>query len=246
MGAGDSKEKCLERADSWMKYCDTPVIATYVPGGVSSNWQNDWIMHDSHGGRMFEESEDALNHINPDSLNPHGPVKPGFSEFKSMAPKSPDYHDSPEYRKSLHLQGEEKEAMLASLRARLGMSGAASGVNKDVKQHGGVETGAMAGEAASSSSSSSSSSSDNGYADAESSSSSYSYSSSSATYEQPTTAPYVETTTPPYETTTTYETTTAYEAPTTTYEAPTEAPYEEPPSYTEPSVRDHPAKRLRT
>ena len=246
MGAGDSKEKCLERADSWMKYCDTPVIATYVPGGVSSNWQNDWIMHDSHGGRMFEESEDALNHINPDSLNPHGPVKPGFSEFKSMAPKSPDYHDSPEYRKSLHLQGEEKEAMLASLRARLGMSGAASGVNKDVKQHAGVETGAMAGEAASSSSSSSSSSSDNGYAYAESSSSSYSYSSSSATYEQPTTAAYVETTTTPYETTTTYETTTAYEAPTTTYEAATEAPYEEPPSYTEPSVRDHPAKRLRT
>merc|ERR1711936_567450 len=237
MGAGDSKEKCLERADSWMKYCDTPVIATYVPGGVSSNWQNDWIMHDSHGGRMFEESEDALNHINPDSLNPHGPVKPGFSEFKSMAPKSPDYHDSPEYRKSLHLQGEEKEAMLASLRARLGMSGAASGVNKDVKQHGGVETGAMAGEAASSSSSSSSSS-DNGYAYAESSSSSYSYSSSSATYEQPTPAPYVETTTTPYETTTTYETTTAYEAPTTTYEAATEAPYEEPPSYTEPSDGD--------
>merc|ERR1719290_468006 len=147
-GAGNSKENCLARAQSWMKYCDTPVIATYVPEGVSSNWEKDWIMHDSHGGRMFEESEDALNHINPDSLNPHGPVNPGFSEFKSMAPKSPDYHDSPEYRKSLHLQGEEKEAMLASLRARLGMSGAAAGVSKDVKHHQGVETGSAGGEAA--------------------------------------------------------------------------------------------------
>merc|ERR1719348_1892350 len=102
---------------------------------------------------MFEESADALNKINPDSLNPHAPVNPKEynSEYKSMAPKSPDYHDSPEYRKSLHLQGEEKEALLASLRARLGMSGAAAGVSKDVKQHQGVDTGsggAAGGEAA--------------------------------------------------------------------------------------------------
>jgi len=247
-GAGNSKENCLARAQSWMKYCDTPVIATYVPEGVSSNWEKDWIMHDSHGGRMFEESEDALNHINPDSLNPHGPVNPGFSEFKSMAPKSPDYHDSPEYRKSLHLQGEEKEAMLASLRARLGMSGAAAGVSKDVKHHQGVETGSAGGEAApaaggeaaggeaaggeaAASGGEAMEKSEDGYAYAAAESSSYSYSSSSsATYEEPTTTPYEETTT--------YESTTTYEAPTTTYEAPTEAPteapYDEPPSYTEP------------
>merc|ERR1739838_1127676 len=219
---------------------DTPVIATYVPEGVSSNWQTDWIMHDSHGGRMFEESEDALNHINPDSLNPHAPVNPSEykSEFKSMAPKSPDYHDSPEYRKSLHLQGEEKEAMLASLRARLGMSGAAAGVSKDVKQHQGVDTGAagggaMAGAAGGESSMASMAKAEDGYAYAASASSSYSYSSSSS-------ATYEETTTTPYEApTTTYEApTTTYEAPTTAYEAPTEAPYDEPPSYTEPRDGD--------
>jgi hypothetical protein len=133
-----------------MKFCDTPVIATYVPDGVSSNWKNDWIMHDSHGGRMFEETEDALNHINPDSLTPHAPVNPSEykSEFKSMAPKSPDYHDSPEYRKSLHLQGEEKEVLLSKLRARLGMAGAAGAVSPDVQQHQGVDTGPAGGDKA--------------------------------------------------------------------------------------------------
>merc|ERR1711970_1220258 len=69
-------------------------------------------MHDSHGGRMFEESEAAVNNINPDSLNPHSPINPSHypSEYKSQAAKTPDYHDSPEYRKSLHLEGAEKEA----------------------------------------------------------------------------------------------------------------------------------------
>merc|ERR1739838_1117314 len=131
------------------------------------------------------------------------------------------------YRKSLHLQGEEKEAMLASLRARLGMSGAAAGVSKDVKQHQGVDTGAAGAE----SSMASMAKAEDGYAYAASASSSYSYS-SSATYE--------ETTTTPYEApTTTYEApTTTYEAPTTAYEAPTEAPYDEPPSYTEPQDGD--------
>ena len=126
-----------------MKYCDTPVIATYVPDGLSSTWQADWIMHDSHGGRMFEETESAMNHINPDSLSPHGPINPSEykSEFKSMEPKSPDYHDSPEYRKSLHLQGEERAALLGALRARLGMAAAAATVSEDVLQHRGVETG---------------------------------------------------------------------------------------------------------
>merc|ERR1712050_518307 len=120
--------------------------------------------------------------------------------------------------------------MLASLRARLGMSGAATGVSKDVKQHQGVDTGAAGGE--------SMAKAEDGYAYAASASSSYSYSSSSsATYEEPTTTPYETTTT--YESTTTYEApTTTYEAPTTTYEAPTEAPYDEPPSYTEPQDGD--------
>merc|ERR1711970_1221426 len=144
-GSGQNQAACLARAQWWMKFCDTPVIATHIPSGVSSTWHNDWIMHDSHGGRMFEESEDAKNNINPDSLNPHGPVKASPSEFKSQADKTPDYHDSPEYRKSLHLQGEEKEQLLSQLRSRLGMSQAAGQVSQDVQHHGGVDTGSMNG-----------------------------------------------------------------------------------------------------
>jgi len=141
-GSGTNADKCMGRAEWWMKYCDTPVIATYVPDGLSSGWNNDWIMHDSHGGRMFEENEKAANNINPDSLNPMAAVNPNHypSEYKSQAAKSPDYHDSPEYRKSLHLEGAEKEAILKSLRERLGMSGSAGSVSKDVLQHQGVET----------------------------------------------------------------------------------------------------------
>merc|ERR1711971_1338689 len=119
-----------------------------------------------------------------------------------------------------------------------GMSGAAAGVSKDVKQHQGVDTGAaggsaMAGTAGAESSMSSMAKAEDGYAYAASASSSYSYSSSSS-------ATYEETTTTPYEApTTTYEApTTTYEAPTTAYEAPTEAPYDEPPSYTEPQDGD--------
>merc|ERR1739846_112451 len=90
----------------------------------------------------FEETEAAANNINPDYLNPHSPVNPSHypSEYKSQAAKTPDYHDSPEYRKSLHLEGAEKEAILKSLRERLGMSGAASGYGKDVLHHEGVQT----------------------------------------------------------------------------------------------------------
>merc|ERR1719347_1004527 len=125
-----------------MQYCDTPVLATFVPGGVSSSWNNNWIMHDSHGGRMFEEVEDALNHINPDSMDPHQADPSKYnSEFKSMSDKSLDYHDSPEFRKSLHLQGEEKEQVLQELRQKLGMTGRASGVKEEVKNHQGVDTG---------------------------------------------------------------------------------------------------------
>jgi len=141
-GSGSDADKCIARAEWWMKFCDTPCLATYIPDGVSSGWNNDWIMHDSHGGRMFEETEAAANNINPDSLNPHSPVNPSHypSEYKSQAAKTPDYHDSPEYRKSLHLEGAEKEAILKSLRERLGMSGAASGYGKDVLHHEGVQT----------------------------------------------------------------------------------------------------------
>merc|ERR1711963_193327 len=140
-GSGQSAEKCLARADWWMKYCDTPVLATFVPGGVSSTWNNDWIMHDSHGGRMFEQLEDALNHINPDSLSPQkaNPSKYN-SEFKSQPDKTPDYHDSPEYRKSLHLEGAEKEEVLKKLRERLGLSGKSGKMGGDVKVHQGVDT----------------------------------------------------------------------------------------------------------
>merc|ERR1719320_408912 len=124
-----------------MKYCDTPVLATFVPEGVSSTWSNDWIMHDSHGGRMFEEVEGALNQINPDSMNPHNANPSGYnSEFKSMAAKSPDYHDSPEYRKSLHLQGQEREEVLKNLRNKLGMQGLSGGMSSGVKKHQGVDT----------------------------------------------------------------------------------------------------------
>jgi len=138
----NSKSECLARAKWWMDYCDTPVIATYVPDEASTNWEASWIMHDSHGGRMFEEPDVTQDHINPDSLKPHSANPSKYkSEYKSMEPKSPDYHDSPEFRKSLHLQGEEKEAILAKLRQRLGMSGKASQVSNDVKHHEGVETG---------------------------------------------------------------------------------------------------------
>ena len=57
-------------------YCDTPVLMTYVPSQYSNNWADEWIMHDSHGGRMFEDDDEAKNEINPDSLNPEA-VKPG-------------------------------------------------------------------------------------------------------------------------------------------------------------------------
>ena len=230
-GSGASQEACLARADWWMKYCDTPVIATFVPDGLSSTWQADWIMHDSHGGRMFEETESAMNHINPDSLNPHSPINPSEykSEFKSMDPKSPDYHDSPEYRKSLHLQGEEKEALLGELRARLGMAGTAATVSQDVLQHGGVDTGKETAET------------NSAFSYSETKTSEYqnssSYGGTSTSYETSTgyetstayeSSPSYESTTIPYETTELSYETTSYEAPVT------EGEYEEPPTYTEP------------
>jgi len=211
-GAGASAEACLARAEWWMKYCDTPVLATYVPDGVSSNWNNDWIMHDSHGGKMFEELEDTLNQINPDSLNPHQANPSGYhSIYKSQPEKSPDYHDSPEYRKSLHLEGEEKAAVLEKLRKRLGVSGGQ--VSSDVLHHEGVDTGSSAA-----------------------SESAYAYQQQGeAKYQEKYEAPKYEA--PKYEAPK-YEAP-KYEAP--KYEAPaTEAPkYQEPPKYSEtPKVEE--------
>merc|ERR1711970_1477082 len=101
-----------------------------------------WIMHDSHGGRMFEDMDVTKDHINPDSLKPESANPSKYkSEYKSVEPKSPDYHDSPEYRKSLHLQGKEKEEILAKLRERLGIHGRVGQVSQDVKHHEGVDTG---------------------------------------------------------------------------------------------------------
>ncbi len=33
----------------------------YVPDGAATNWQDKDIRHDTHGGKMFEDDEDAKN-----------------------------------------------------------------------------------------------------------------------------------------------------------------------------------------
>ena len=48
--SGESKSYCLNRAKVWNDYCENPVIATYLPEGVSSNWKDQDIQHDNHGG----------------------------------------------------------------------------------------------------------------------------------------------------------------------------------------------------
>jgi len=234
--ASESKEACLSRAQWWMKYCDTPVIMTYVPDEVSTSWHEDWIMHDSHGGRMFEEAY-SKNQINPDSLKPHSVDASKYkSEYRSMDPKSPDYHDSPEYRKSLHLQGAEKESVLASLRQRLGMSGPARDVSNDVKHHLGVDTGVEMSDMSSSSFSSSSSS---GFEQQEESETTYKQ--EETPYEEPKQEeiPYEE----PKQEETPYEEPRQEETP---YEEPEqeETPYEEPKQeenpYEEPEQEENP------
>merc|ERR1739846_293608 len=180
----------------------------------------------------FEETEAAANNINPDYLNPHSPVNPSHypSEYKSQAAKTPDYHDSPEYRKSLHLEGAEKEAILKSLRERLGMSGAASGYGKDVLHHEGVQT--YGGETKYESEGYSSQKSET-YADHKYEAQKY----EAPKYETPTEAPTYEA--PKYEAP-------KYEAP--KYEAPTETPYvTEAPTYeTEAPVYETEAPKYET
>ena len=60
-GSGSSAENCLSRADWWMKYCDTPVLATFVPGGVTSNWKEDWIMYDTEAA--FHSCPQTRRHL---------------------------------------------------------------------------------------------------------------------------------------------------------------------------------------
>jgi len=217
---GSSKEACLAKAKWWIDYCKTPVIVTYVPEEMSTNWQDHWIMHDSHGGRMFEANDDTNNKINPDSLKPHSANPSSYkSEFKSANEMSPDYHDSPEYRKSLHLQGEEKEAMLESLRARLGMRGRAGAVGSNIKTFVGSSVSSSSSKSSEGYSSSSYSSSQK-YISEKSTSNPY----KEVAYEPETEAPYVEETEAPYE----EETEAPYEEETEApYEEETEAPYEE-------------------
>ena len=115
-GSGMYKSKCLARAKVWTDYCENPAIATYLPEGKSSNWQEADIVHDNHGGRMFEESYDIKGQINPNSLNPTK-VAP---RPKVELPKT--WEDTEEYRKSLNLpEGPEKEALLQRLKERLGL-----------------------------------------------------------------------------------------------------------------------------
>ena len=45
-----AKSLCLSRQDNWRSYCKTPVVVTYMPDGVSTNWADSDIQHDSHGG----------------------------------------------------------------------------------------------------------------------------------------------------------------------------------------------------
>jgi hypothetical protein len=112
--SGESKSYCLNRAKVWSDYCENPVIATYLPEGVSSNWKDHDIQHDNHGGRMFEEKVDLKHVINVESIKPHDLKRPS-----EHVPEQ--YEDTPEFRQSMNLKGEEKEALLKKLRQRLGV-----------------------------------------------------------------------------------------------------------------------------
>jgi len=141
-GSGVSKSYCLQRARVWSEYCENPCIATYIPEGVSSNWRDEDIQHDNHGGRMFEEKYDVKKQINPHSYNPHNVTKP-------VVKMEEQYEDTEEYRKSLNMpEGPEKEALLAGLKQRLGITGevgGAVGANKNVNWQGvGKEKGSPA------------------------------------------------------------------------------------------------------
>jgi predicted nucleic acid-binding Zn-ribbon protein len=132
-GSGTSKSKCLSRAKIWSDYCENPAIATYIPEGKSSNWNDEDVQHDNHGGRMFEERMHLKDKINPNSLNPHNVSKPDLEG-------SVEYEDTPEFRQSLNMEGVAKEAILKKLRDRLGMKekkkDVKPGSNSKVDWHG--------------------------------------------------------------------------------------------------------------
>ncbi len=48
-GSGASKSRCLARKASWEAFCKTPVMVTYLPEAVSTNWEENDIVHDAHG-----------------------------------------------------------------------------------------------------------------------------------------------------------------------------------------------------
>jgi len=133
-GSGTSKNLCFSRRDNWRGYCRAPVMVTYLPEGVSTDWEDGDIRHDTHGSHMFEEDDrddQAPRKINPESINPHQIQRP--PPYKD---EHKEYEDTPEFRKSLNmkvclmckdyvfigLQGSEREAILTQLRHRLGLS----------------------------------------------------------------------------------------------------------------------------
>ena len=59
--------------------------------GKSSNWKDEDIQHDNHGGRMFEERSHLKNKINPESMTPHNTTKPKIESTE-------EYEDTPEFR----------------------------------------------------------------------------------------------------------------------------------------------------
>lgn len=131
-GSGYSKSKCLARKNDWESRCQTPVLMTYLPDSMSSNWKDENIAHDAHGQEMFEENGEAKNKINPESLNPFQIARPQQQDDEDE-PK--DYEDTPEFRKSLNLEGTQREKLLESLRRRLGIHGGEEIRSPEIKWH---------------------------------------------------------------------------------------------------------------
>merc|ERR1712174_162718 len=93
-GSGMYKSKCLARAKVWTDYCENPAIATYLPEGKSSNWED------------TEEYRKSLN-------LPEGPEKEALLQrlkerlgLKELPKKNP----SPGESKKVEWQGLGKES----------------------------------------------------------------------------------------------------------------------------------------